>query len=205
MTLFPFFADIEGREGIIVGGGKHALDKVSKLLPFGPKLRLIAPQFRTELEQNKQLELIRRNFRAEDLDSCPAFVIAAGEDMEENRRISQLCRERKILINVVDDREYCDFVFPALIARGNLSIGICTDGASPATGVLLKKGIEAQVPDRIEEILDFLHSKRPVIRRSIADKKQRYGFYYKLSQYCLEKNQPLTEEEFQKLLVEENV
>ena len=58
---------------------------------------------------------------------------------EENHTIAEWCRKRKILVNVVDDQEYCDFIFPSLIAHGNLSIGICTNGASPATGVLLKR------------------------------------------------------------------
>ncbi len=205
MALFPFFVHIEGREGLIIGGGKPALDKVDRLLPYGPKLKLIAPEFRAELEQNPALELIRRGFREEDLDSCPAFVIVAGDDVQENHRISELCRERKIPVNVVDDREYCDFIFPSLIARGNLSIGICTDGASPATSVLLKRKIEAQLPDHIEEVLNFLYQKRPSIMASIPDKKQRYEFYYKLSAHCMEKNRALTEEEFDKLLVKETV
>ncbi|MGN0290130.1 MAG: bifunctional precorrin-2 dehydrogenase/sirohydrochlorin ferrochelatase [Lachnospiraceae bacterium] len=205
MTLFPFFVDIEGREGLIIGGGRHALDKVNRLLPYGPRLRLIAPEFKIELEQNPALELIHRDFRDEDLDTCPAFVIVAGEDIQENHRISALCRERKIPVNVVDDREYCDFIFPSLIAHGNLSIGICTGGASPATGVLLKRRIEAQIPDNIEKILDFLYEKRPVIMESIPDKKRRYAFYYQLSEYCMEKNRALTEEEFDKLLVREKV
>ncbi|MGN0349607.1 MAG: bifunctional precorrin-2 dehydrogenase/sirohydrochlorin ferrochelatase [Roseburia sp.] len=205
MTLFPFFVNLEGREGLIVGGGKHALDKVKRLLPYGARLRLVAPEFREELAGNPNLKLTHRGFREEDLDTCPDFVIAAGEDMQENRRISELCRERGIPVNVVDDRDFCDFVFPALIAHGNLSIGICTDGASPATGVLLKREIEALVPDQIEEILDFLQEKRPIIQESIPNKKQRYAFYYKLSECCMEQNRALTEKEFHKLLVKEKV
>ncbi|MBQ9991152.1 MAG: hypothetical protein IJP31_09480 [Lachnospiraceae bacterium] len=91
----------------------------------------------------------------------PFFVIAADEDREENRRIALLCRKKGILVNAVDDGEYCDFIFPALIARGSFSLGICTGGASPATGVLLKKRMEKQIPENIEEILDFLQKSAP--------------------------------------------
>lgn len=203
MALFPFFVNIEGKQGLIIGGGKHALEKVNKLLPYGPKLKVIAAEFIRELSENPALELIYRRFRESDLDARPDFVIAAGEDIGENRRISALCREQKILVNVVDDREYCDFIFPSLIARGSLSIGICTGGASPATGVTLKKKIEKQIPDNIGEILDFLENKRPVIMAGIPDRKQRHAFYYCLSKSCMEKNRALTEEEFKKLLAEE--
>lgn len=182
MALFPFFIDIEGKEGLIVGTGKHAQEKIQRLKPFGPKLRMIP----------------EGEFSESDLESLPAFVIAAGEDGEENHRIANLCKEKRIPVNVVDDKEYCDFIFPSLIAKGNLSIGICTNGASPATGVLLKKKVEDQIPDHIEEILDFLQEVRTIIAETLTDKKQRYKFYYELSEICMRENRPLTEEEFRR-------
>ena len=36
MGYFPFFMDIAGKKGVIVGGGKVAARKVEKLIPFGP-------------------------------------------------------------------------------------------------------------------------------------------------------------------------
>lgn len=188
MTLFPFFVNIEGANGLIIGTGKHAQEKIERLKPYGPELTVIP----------------EGEFKESDLDSSPAFVIAAGHDTEENHKISALCRGRRIPVNVVDDREYCDFVFPSLISRGQLSIGICTNGASPATGVLLKRKMEAQIPDNIEEILDFLQEKRPEITEALKDKKQRFAFYYKLSEICMSENRPLMEEEFSALLTSEN-
>ena len=41
MPLFPFFMNIEGVTGLIVGKGKHAQEKIQRLEPFGPKLRVI--------------------------------------------------------------------------------------------------------------------------------------------------------------------
>ena len=59
------------------------------------------------------------------------FVIAATSDEALNARIAKLCEERNILVNVVDDKEKCGFLFPSLIREGKLSIGISTEGASP--------------------------------------------------------------------------
>ena len=202
MTLFPFFINIEGAYGLITGGGKHALEKIQRLKPYGPKLRVISGEFLPEIEADRELELVHRDFEESDLDSLPAFVIAAGHDAQENHKIAALCRERRIPVNVVDDLEYCDFVFPSLIAHGNLSVGICTNGASPATGVLLKRKIEEQIPDNIEAILDFLQEKRPVIAKVLTNKKQRFAFYYKLSEICMSMDRPLTGSEFQNLLSE---
>lgn len=196
MALFPFFMNIEGANGLIIGGGKHALEKIERLRPFGPKLHVIAPEFREEILADPTLILSKRAFMDSDLTPEPAFVIAAGDDAEENHRISALCRERRILVNVVDDQEYCDFIFPSLISQGNLSIGICTNGASPSTGVLLKRKVQAQIPEHVDEILDFLQSKRPEIMEAFPNKKQRFAFYYKLSELCMEEDRVLSQEEF---------
>lgn len=188
MALFPFFINIEGASGLVIGTGKHAQEKIQRLGPYGAKLRIIP----------------EGEFSEQDLEEAPVFVIVAGENAEENHRIAQMCREHKVLVNVVDDQEYCDFIFPSLIAHGNLSVGICTNGASPATGVLLKRKIEDQIPENIEEILDFLQAKRPVIAQTICNKKQRFAFYYMLSEICMSENRPLTETEFEELLAAQN-
>ena len=185
MPLFPFFIDIQGARGLVIGTGKHAQEKIQRLMPFGPKLQVIP----------------EGAFEEKDLDPLPDFVIVAGSDIEENHKIARLCREKRVLVNVVDDQEYCDFIFPSLISGGNLSIGICTNGASPATGILLKRKIQEQIPDRIEEILDFLQSVRPIIAQTLTDKSQRYKFYYELSEFCMRENRPLTEEEFRRQLL----
>ena len=184
MALFPFFVNIENKRGIIVGTGKHAQEKIEKLRPYGPELTVICEE----------------DFQESVLDALPAFVIVAGEDAEQNHKIAQMCRKRRILVNVVDDQEYCDFIFPSLISQGNLSVGICTNGASPATGVLLKQKMEAQIPEHIEEILDFLQEKRLVIKESFSNKKHRFSFYYELSEICMAKDRALTEEEFADLI-----
>lgn len=184
MALFPFFINLENAHGLIIGTGKHAQEKIERLKPYGPKL--------TVVEEEKFTESL--------LDTLPAFVIVAGENQEENHKIAKMCRERRILVNVVDDQEYCDFIFPSLIHRGNLSVGICTNGASPATGVLLKKKIEAQIPEKTEEILDFLQKKRPVIAKTLTDKKIRFAFYYQISEICMAYDRPLSEKEFADLL-----
>ena len=226
MALFPFFRNIEGAEALIIGGGKHALEKVERLLLYGPRLHVIAeevceklaayaaeaerktseePLSQTvngELSGPAQITISRRKFVEKDLTETIDFVIVAGDDAEENHWIAGLCRGRRIPVNVVDDQEYCDFIFPSLIARGSLSVGICTNGASPSTGVLLKKKIEAQIPGNMEEILDFLQEKRAEIKDTIPDKKKRFAFYYKLSEICMEEDRALTEEEFDELLKE---
>lgn len=84
------------------------------------------------------------------------FVIAATSDETLNARIAKLCEERNILVNVVDDKEKCGFLFPSLIREGKLSIGISTEGASPRVATTFRARLSADIPERMEEILDYL-------------------------------------------------
>lgn len=179
MSFFPFFIDIQDAEGLIVGGGRVALRKAEKLLPYGPKLTVIAPQL---LPEFSGLDVVRveRSFRDSDLSPEPEFVIAACDDERENRRISLLCRERRIPVNVVDCPEECTFFFPSLIKRGKLSIGISTSGASPSAAVWLREKIEKLLPEQMEELLDRLAEQRAPVKEEITDDAARSRYLKQL-------------------------
>ena len=55
MSYFPFFIDLEGREGLVIGGGSVALRKVEKLRPYGAKLTVIAPKILPELKKTEEI------------------------------------------------------------------------------------------------------------------------------------------------------
>ena len=44
MGYFPFFVELKGKRGLIVGGGIVAERKVRKLLPYEPELLVVAPE-----------------------------------------------------------------------------------------------------------------------------------------------------------------
>ena len=75
MAYFPFFVDLNGKTGLIVGGGAVALRKARKLLPYGPRLTVAAPEIRPEFRELEAVELRRRPFAAADLDGCD-FAVA---------------------------------------------------------------------------------------------------------------------------------
>lgn len=196
MALFPFFIDIKDKKGLIVGGGKHALEKIEKLRPFEADLQVVSTEICPEIEADGSITCIRRGFEESDLTEDLTFVIAASDDTELNHRISALCQSKNILVNVVDDQPYCQFIFPSLIKRGNLTVGICTGGASPAVGVRIRRQVEELLPDRTEEILDWLGSKRPYIAEHIVNGKKRLAFYRRLAEICMDENRILSDEEF---------
>lgn len=199
MAWFPFFTELSGREGLIVGGGTVALRKIRKLLPFGPRLTVVAPEIQPQIREISGLTLLERPFQPEDMKNNLAFVIAATDDSEENHAIAATCRERKIPVNVVDDPKACTFLFPALVHRGKLTVGISTGGASPTAAVRLKEEIGDLLPEGYGEILDFLEEKRPEVKKLVPEKKHA-GTMKRLCEECLKQGGPLTEEDYLQIL-----
>ena len=194
MAYFPFFMDLAGMDGLVAGGGRVALRKVEKLLPYSPRLTLVAPDIRPELEAVPGLALCRRAFAPGDLEGR-GFVIAATGSREVNREIARLCRARRIPVNVVDDREESSFLFPCLIKRGELSVGISTGGASPSASVYLKERFSHLIPCRMEEILDYLARERETVKERVPQSHRREALLKALFAACLDRGRPLTPRE----------
>ena len=173
MGWFPFFIQLEGARGLLVGGGRVALRKAEKLLPFGAQLTVVAPCICPPLAVLPGLTLCRRAFADSDLSPAPDFVIAATGDRALDRRIAALCRTRRILVNVVDDPAACGFYFPALVQRGRLCIGISTGGASPTAAAWLRQKIEALLPPGFDGILDRLAARREAVKAEGGSEAKR--------------------------------
>ena len=201
MGYFPFFVQIESAPALIVGGGTVALRKAEKLLPYGPRLTVVAPEICPELAALPSLTLVRRPFRAEDVEEM-VFVIAAAGDRALNHQVARLCRERGIPVNVVDDKEACSFLFPALVKRGELSVGISTGGSSPTAAIWLKEQIADLLPEGLEAILAWLEEQRPLLKARWPEERSRARGFSALFAACLAAGRPLAEEEREQCLKE---
>lgn len=191
MGYFPFFVDLEGREGLVVGGGAVALRKLQKLLPYGPRLTVAAPELLAEIEALPGLTRLRRSFAPAMLEG-KGFVIAATDDREVNREIAALCWERGIPVNAVDDKERCTFLFPALVKRGDLTVGVSTAGASPSAAAWVRRRVSERLPEDFGELLDYLAFLRPMVRERVAE-ENRAAVFARLFSACMEQGFPLEE------------
>lgn len=173
MPLFPMFVNLDHAPVLLAGGGTVALRKAEKLLPYGAQITVVAPDIVPELAALPGLTLCRRPFEESDLQGPPALVIAATDDTPLNRKIAALCKAQRIPVNVVDDLTACGFVFPALVRRGRLSVGISTGGASPTAAVWLKERIEALLPPYFADSLERLEALRPTLKARVPDERAR--------------------------------
>lgn len=145
-TFFPMMLKIEGKDCLVVGGGKVAAEKIAGLLAHGPKLRVVSPSAVSAIQKLARRGILRwkkRRFSPNDVKGA-LLAIAATNSPAVNSSVFQACVKRSVLCNAVDDPENCDFFYPAVVRRGPLQIAISTGGNSPALAARLRGELEKQ-------------------------------------------------------------
>lgn len=148
--LFPIFLKLEDRRVLVVGGGigeaKLAEAKVADLLDTGAQIKVIAFETSEAIAKWAHaglIELEERGFVADDLRGVD-LVIVATLLPALNKLVFSEARKQRVLCNVVDVPEQCDFYYPAIVKRGDLQIAISTSGQSPSLAQRLRQQLERQ-------------------------------------------------------------
>lgn len=183
MTLFPMFMKLEGRPCLVVGAGTIGEPKIGSLIAADALTRVIAlSATATVADWAREGSIVweARPFAFADLDGV-FMVIAATNSRELNAAIFNEARRRNILCNVVDDPEYCDFYYPAVVRRGDLQLAISTNGKSPALAQRVRRELEIQFGPEYGEWLEQLGKVRQELFASKIDPEERKRLLHRLA------------------------
>ena len=183
MTLFPMSLKLEGCSCLVVGAGIVGEPKIDSLLTAGASVRVIAPRVTRAVAKWAEVGAIRweaREFQISDLDGI-FLAIAATSSREVNGIVFREAQRRNILCNVVDDPEYCDFYYPAVVRRGNLQLAISTNGQSPALAQRIRRELETQFGVEYGEWLEELGNIRQELFASDMDAEARRRLLHQLA------------------------
>ena len=202
MGYFPMCISLKNAHIILVGEGNAAMEKLKVLLPFGADIHIFNPLFNQQVFSNlgnhPQIKLFHRDLDENDLDPRPAFVVVADVPPAEKERISALCHEKHIPVNVVDVPALCSFYFPAIIQKGDLTVSVSTGGKSPGAASYLRRQLEEQIPNQTDMILDWLGEMRKNLPKELAPAMRRQILKQAVAEAFIQ-NRPLTNEELEKL------
>lgn len=174
-NLFPIFLKLESLDTLIVGGGTVGLEKLNGLLKSSPTARItiVSETFlqpiRDLAAQFKKVRLVERTFRARDLQSKD-LVILATDDKNLHERIRLQARKKRILVNVADTPGLCDFYLGSVVTKGNLKIGISTNGKSPTIAKRMREYFEDVLPENADQLLDNMQRIRDQIKGDFKHK-----------------------------------
>ncbi|HSZ72590.1 MAG TPA: bifunctional precorrin-2 dehydrogenase/sirohydrochlorin ferrochelatase [Cytophagaceae bacterium] len=168
-TLFPVFLKLEQLRLLVVGGGAVGLEKTKAVLENSPlaEVTVVAPEIKEELvtlqSAHPRLKLIYASYALEHLTEKD-LVIAATCISELNKQVWADAKLNKILVNVADTPDLCDFYLSSVVKKGNLKIAVSTNGKSPTMAKRIREVLENALPEEIDEVLENLHDIREKLR-----------------------------------------
>jgi len=180
MHYFPICLDIANRPCIVIGGGAVAERKAKSLLECGGRVKVISPELTdslASLHAAGDLLWVKRPYQRGDLAGA-FLVIAATDDPEVQRQVHAEAEEGNILLNVADVPKWCNFILPATVRRGDLTVSVSTGGKSPALASLLRKELEKLYGPEYDFLLQILGDLRLKILyqgRSQAENKEMFN------------------------------
>lgn len=179
METLPLGFRLQDRPCLVVGGGDIAARKASLVLRAGARVTLVAPEvlpaLRADIEAQGGTVQLRR-FQEDDVIGS-VLVIAATSDEAVNAAVSQACQARSIPVNVVDAPALCTVIFPAIIDRSPLLIGISSNGVSPVLARRLRGRIESLIPAAYGRLASLLGEFRKQAKQHFPDASARRQFW----------------------------
>ncbi len=160
--LFPTFFRLDKLHILVVGAGEVGWEKLGMMFRHADngKIRVVAPEIRKEIRSlaecyAPQIELRQKPFENTDLEGIDVVIIATA-DKALNRSVWEQAKAQKILTNVADTPDLCDFYLSSVVKKGDLKIAISSNGKSPTLTKRIREVLEDVLPEEIDELLDKL-------------------------------------------------
>ena len=179
MNTFPLFFKLEDRKVLIVGGGDVALRKADLLSRAGACITILAPNISTEIQallSDSKHALVYENYNKSHMTDA-RVIIAATDDETLNHQIHADATELNIPVNVVDTPHLCDFIFPAIVDRNPIVIGISSNGKAPVLARLLRARLETLIPQGYGKLAKLAGEFRAEVKTKIPTLTGRRQFW----------------------------
>jgi len=176
---YPVMLDVRGRLAIVVGGDRVAAEKAAALSASGAHVSVINPAFCNELlmqAEYKRVTLRRKAYEPGDLEGA-FVVVAATNDAQLVEAIWTETQKSGQLVNIVDIPERCSFIMPSILRRGQLTIAVSTEGASPGLAKRIRQNLEEIFPLAYGPYLRLAALARTHLRKNGVSYERRDDFF----------------------------
>lgn len=167
-----------------MSGGGIAARKIALLRKAGADVTVVAPELcheLTELAAAGSIQHQQREFSAGDIDD-KVLVIAATNQRQVNQQVSELAKQQRLPVNVVDSPDLCGFIMPSMIDRSPVQIAISTGGTSPVLARLIRTRLEGTIPAAYGKLGALAESFRDRVKTAFPNVESRRAFWEKMLQ-----------------------
>lgn len=179
MDYLPLFFELSKKPILIIGGGSIALRKARLAHNAGAILHVVALDIKAELLELVQQsggEFRQGSYKTDDLQS-KFLIIAATDNDELNKKVSEDAHQQHIPVNVVDNPSLCSVILPAIIDRSPLVVAVSSGGQSPVLARMLRTKIESSIPASYGRLAKLVGGARDRVKEKIVDIDERKNFW----------------------------
>jgi siroheme synthase-like protein len=170
--FYPILINLQRYPCLIIGGGIVAHRKALSLLEFNADITVLSPYFckpLIKLFKESKINIIRKTYSKEVISNYK-IVFSTVDNRELSEKISRDCIAEGVLLNSADNPLLCDFILPANIIRGNLTISVASQGRAPFFTKEVKKKLDSFISPIYSEIIDLADEFR---KQLLKDSKQK--------------------------------
>ena len=143
--FFPVSIDLNNKNVLIIGAGKIALRKIETLLNYNCNITVITKEVLEEkfleLEKNNKIKIFKnQEFEEKFLENIFLVVVATDNEIF-NKKISQLCMSKNILVNNITSKDDMNIRFSSIYEKDDIQIAISANG-NPKKAVEIKNKIK---------------------------------------------------------------
>ncbi|MFZ4861314.1 precorrin-2 dehydrogenase/sirohydrochlorin ferrochelatase family protein [Sphingobacterium sp. Mn56C] len=174
-TLFPIYVKMDQLQTLLVGAGPVGLEKLQAIFTNSPFafVHVVAQDILPEVWDFAALRdtvrISQRGFLPSDLLDKDLVVLATNNEAL-NKEVRKLTQQAHILLNVADKPDLCDFYLGSVVQKGNLKLGISTNGKSPTMAKRLKEFFNELLPEEIDDTLLLMQALRKQLKGDLQEK-----------------------------------
>ena len=174
--LYPIFLKLHQLNVLIVGAGNVGFEKLFFILKNSPQanITVVAKEVSSEIiellsKKKYNVNIVKKSFENRDVEGFD-IVIAATDIKDLNREIHTAAKNQRILVNVADTPDLCDFYLGSIVTKGNLKVAISTNGQSPTFAKRFRQVLEEILPDDVTNLISNLKSIRNRLTSNFSQK-----------------------------------
>jgi precorrin-2 dehydrogenase/sirohydrochlorin ferrochelatase len=184
--FFPVLINLSKFPCLVIGGGKVAHRKVTTLLNFKARVTVVSPKIckpLIELSQKNRIKIIRKSYNKEQIENFE-IIFCATDNHKLNLNVYEDCKAENKLLNVADVPELCDFILPAVVKRGALTLAVSSQGKAPFYASEIKNKLNHIFPSYYSDIIEIAGKFRSNIltNRKFNTAKQKQKAFNKFSE-----------------------
>lgn len=181
MNNFPISLNLENKKILVIGGGKIAFQKISKLLDFTLNITCISLTFCEEVK-SLNIEKIEKAYEKSDLKDFDIVIITIN-NLEVHKQICFDCKEKRVFFSSSDFPNLSHFSFNSFLKKDDFILSVSSSGISPSFSKEFLKYLEKFIPKEIDSFLKDMKSKRECLPKG----ESRREFFKSSSREFFEK------------------